>query len=496
MAGARGDALEWALALAEAPGERHALRRRPLPEGMELLLQVAGGHEGPVLEAAMQRTGRAAAELVEAARFYLREVLFFPEADAYRVLGLAVGAGDEQVKHHHRLLQLWLHPDRPASDWDAAFAARVNAAWSQLRTRERRQAYALQRAAAAAPAATPEPVWVPARVPAAPLAPTDAADPGRWRRRAPVLALFAVCAILGVLVVRDLQREPDTGFAEARVDEAAADAPQIALELPDANHPAGAGAAPARPKAGAKADRPGAARPPAPSPNPLKRAIAALPTPAGPAPIPPPARKPVVDVAARTATVAAPVAQAAATPGPAPQARTAPSVSRVGPEPAAIRAASLEVPPSRQPAPPLAAPRGVEPVALARAPAPGQATAAAAPLPKPAVAVPPPASAASTQQAVLAEQTGRRLLAYVAGGRGGVPPIWANLAAQAQASQARESLQGGGRISVAAPEWRIGDDTASLRTRLAARDGASRSLRAELVWRDQRWLVRSLELGS
>ena len=41
MDGAKGSALEWALALLRAPGERHALRQKPLPGGVDRLLGIA-----------------------------------------------------------------------------------------------------------------------------------------------------------------------------------------------------------------------------------------------------------------------------------------------------------------------------------------------------------------------------------------------------------------------------------------------------------------------
>ena len=45
MSGAKGNALEWALALLRAPGERHALRQSPLPQGVDRLLAIAAGVE-------------------------------------------------------------------------------------------------------------------------------------------------------------------------------------------------------------------------------------------------------------------------------------------------------------------------------------------------------------------------------------------------------------------------------------------------------------------
>ena len=187
MAGARGDALDWALALARAPAERHALRERPLPEGIEGLLQIAAGNQrGAALQAAIARTGESEVELVEIVRFYLREVMFHANADAYRVLGLTAGADSAQIKAHHRLLQQWLHPDRQTSDWDAIFSARVNVAWDALRSPERRARYDATHPVAVATRAMPQ--WAGHRVVGVDAIAND--EPaGRWRRRAPVLAL-------------------------------------------------------------------------------------------------------------------------------------------------------------------------------------------------------------------------------------------------------------------------------------------------------------------
>ena len=88
MAGARGGALEWALALLQAPGERHALRQRPLPDGVDLVLSIASGGRSAALAEAVAETGHDEATLREAARFYAREILFYPQADAYRMLGV------------------------------------------------------------------------------------------------------------------------------------------------------------------------------------------------------------------------------------------------------------------------------------------------------------------------------------------------------------------------------------------------------------------------
>ncbi|GHC05756.1 J domain-containing protein [Thermomonas carbonis] len=209
MSGAPGTALEWALALLRAPGERHALRQSPLPSGIERLLAIAARvePEEATIETA-RLLGEPAERLREAAKFYAREVLFHPQADAYRALGVSADASTEQIKANHRLLQLWLHPDRQQNEDDSIFASRVNIAWNRLRNDERRRRYDQDLAAAErepefAIAVTQRqvPAWL-SHVPQ-----EGVANP--WQQRMPVIALVGVCLLLGWLAVRNNERAPD-----------------------------------------------------------------------------------------------------------------------------------------------------------------------------------------------------------------------------------------------------------------------------------------------
>ena len=139
MAG--GEALVLALGLLRAPSRRTQLAARPLPTGMTTLLEVAGGSHSAA-NAAAQSTGATPAELLEASRFFVQQVLFTEGATAYRVLGASQDAEQSTLVTHHRLLQRWLHPDRSNGEaWDSAYSAQVNEAWSRLRTPRIRQAY-------------------------------------------------------------------------------------------------------------------------------------------------------------------------------------------------------------------------------------------------------------------------------------------------------------------------------------------------------------------
>src|SRR5690606_165887 len=130
-----GEALELALGLLRAPAHRRALRARPLPQGTATLPALAPGSAEACRRAA-QHTGYDEAELLEASRFYVQQVLLAEDADAYRVLGADRSADHATLRDHHRHLLRWLHPDRtgPGTQWDSALSSRVNQAWNLLRT--------------------------------------------------------------------------------------------------------------------------------------------------------------------------------------------------------------------------------------------------------------------------------------------------------------------------------------------------------------------------
>ncbi|TXK65608.1 DnaJ domain-containing protein [Alkalisalibacterium limincola] len=132
-------ALETALALYQAPSLAAATRLRPVPGDVFEVIRIAAG-DGEAIDAAVARSGVEATVVCEAAQLYLKHVLFDPDADHYRVLGVAPDADSAQIREHRRWLLKWLHPDR-ADEWDAVYAARVQQAWQQLRDPARRAGY-------------------------------------------------------------------------------------------------------------------------------------------------------------------------------------------------------------------------------------------------------------------------------------------------------------------------------------------------------------------
>lgn len=153
------DILSLALAFYRTPIARTSLSR--LPIGIDALLRIAGGNPQQT-ETAVQLTGADAAELREAAIFFIQQVFFARDADHYRLLGLNPGAPLPQIKEHHRLLMRLFHPDRQdtALAWSEMYAGRVNEAYNVLRRSETRRDYDAQQtnlARSAPPSAPPPP---------------------------------------------------------------------------------------------------------------------------------------------------------------------------------------------------------------------------------------------------------------------------------------------------------------------------------------------------
>ncbi len=97
-------ALPLAIALIREPELRHDMRLQPLPADIGRLLVLVGG-DPQRLEAAAIPLEATPDELLQAARFYVQEILLFAGADDRRLLGLAPEDGAEILKKHYRALQ-------------------------------------------------------------------------------------------------------------------------------------------------------------------------------------------------------------------------------------------------------------------------------------------------------------------------------------------------------------------------------------------------------
>src|SRR5215469_18277709 len=123
--------IELALDLARMP----ALARRSvvaLPPNVIELMRIAAANPEACRDAVAQ-TGEPRHVVIEAARFYLQQVLFRPDADCYRILGIQPTASRATAREHMRWLLEWLHPDRNNNNsWDVVYAERVLKAWREV----------------------------------------------------------------------------------------------------------------------------------------------------------------------------------------------------------------------------------------------------------------------------------------------------------------------------------------------------------------------------
>jgi hypothetical protein len=137
---AEGSAIKTALGVLHLPASLRRVRSEPLPPDVDTLLRIAAGDEDLVADVAL-RTERPPAVIREAAVFYIEQVLLTPGSDIYRVLGASPEASTQDLRRNMALLMSWLHPDKDLAGDRAVLAARVTAAWNDIRNPNRRAAY-------------------------------------------------------------------------------------------------------------------------------------------------------------------------------------------------------------------------------------------------------------------------------------------------------------------------------------------------------------------
>jgi hypothetical protein len=133
-------ALRAALSLLHMPSSIRRVRAEPLPQGVDVLLQILAGDQA-VLADASARTERPASLLRDAAKFFVEQILLAPDTGSYRVLGASSDTQSSTLRHNMALLLRWLHPDKMPTDDRRVLVERVTLAWENLKTPERRAAY-------------------------------------------------------------------------------------------------------------------------------------------------------------------------------------------------------------------------------------------------------------------------------------------------------------------------------------------------------------------
>jgi hypothetical protein len=133
-------ALKVAIDLVHFPSQVRPIRSAPLPDDVLILLRIAAGEEEAISQA-IEWTGRSRETVHEASGFFIEQILFYPDADSYRVLGARPEASHAELRRNVALLLRWLHPDLDRQGERSVFAGRVTRAWNDLKTEERRAAY-------------------------------------------------------------------------------------------------------------------------------------------------------------------------------------------------------------------------------------------------------------------------------------------------------------------------------------------------------------------
>lgn len=122
--------IEVALDLARMPALARTSVLPPIQPNVVEIMRIAA-RSSEACQAAAAATGQPVETLVNAARFYLQQVLLRPDADSYRILGIQAGGSHAIARSHMRWLLQWLHPDHN-SGIDAIYAERVLKAWREI----------------------------------------------------------------------------------------------------------------------------------------------------------------------------------------------------------------------------------------------------------------------------------------------------------------------------------------------------------------------------
>ena len=133
-------ALSVAIELLHTPSRVWTIRSAPLPPGVDVILEIAAGN-ADVQNHAANTTGRSADFLQSAAAFFIEQILFYSEADSYRILGVNPQATSSELRHNMALLLKWLHPDVDRREVRSLYATNVTNAWNDLKSEDRRALY-------------------------------------------------------------------------------------------------------------------------------------------------------------------------------------------------------------------------------------------------------------------------------------------------------------------------------------------------------------------
>ncbi|WP_363350131.1 hypothetical protein [Methylocystis echinoides] len=132
-------AIRAALSLTSLPPFRRQLRKAALPEGMDLLLSVAV--DGGAAAAVATRLQRSPQQIMEAAGFFIEQIMLAPGGDSYRTLGGSRETPSQQLRQHFVYLCKWIHAEERDGFTAKAYLVKITQAWNNIKTPDRRAAY-------------------------------------------------------------------------------------------------------------------------------------------------------------------------------------------------------------------------------------------------------------------------------------------------------------------------------------------------------------------
>ncbi len=128
--------------LADRPGLARVMRESPLPSGVLALIQIAAGGSD-TLRGLVSTTGRDPAFVRAAALVYIERILWGPDSDHYRALGVNRDARPREIAKHLLWFAKWVSQEWGWSELELAFSRKVLIAWDVLKTPRRRREYDL-----------------------------------------------------------------------------------------------------------------------------------------------------------------------------------------------------------------------------------------------------------------------------------------------------------------------------------------------------------------
>lgn len=124
-------AIAAALALASDPTLAPAMRKRPLPEGVDEILKVFARREED-LTRLLRRVNLDCDDFVDCVDNYIQKIVLHPSGDPYRMLAGTPEMSRADLRLNMKFLLEGLHPDKTGGSWKSAYAPRVIDAWRDI----------------------------------------------------------------------------------------------------------------------------------------------------------------------------------------------------------------------------------------------------------------------------------------------------------------------------------------------------------------------------